>query len=202
MISPYYEEDSSIVYTKTRDDNSKYRPVRILSGEVYVTKSKEEVISTILGSCIAVCGRDPVAGVCGMNHFLLPGDSINSKTDNAARYGAFAMESLINQIIKEGGSKRNLEVKIFGGGNIKNNLSPIGSKNAAFVRDFLKREEIKILSEDLEGRFSRYIHFYTDTGRVMLRKLNSQESAQVVTEEKKYAEKISNKPVEGDIDLF
>lgn len=175
--------------------------VKLFSGDWYVT-NKNEMIATILGSCVACCIRDPIAKVGGMNHFLLPGDGNTSGVSEAARYGVFAMESLINNILKAGGRKERLEVKVFGGGNVINNSARIGSKNAAFVRKFLQREGYAIVSEDLEGDLPRRIHYYPLTGKVMMRKLRRREDMAVVEQEARFTRTIIEKPVEGNIELF
>lgn len=177
--------------------------VKIFSGDYYVSTQPDEMLATILGSCVAACIRDPIMGIGGMNHFLLPGsEGMITTTGDAARYGVYAMESLINGILKAGGHKDRLEIKVFGGGNVLNNSTKIGSKNAAFIRDFLKREGFRITSEDLEGDQPRRVHYYPDTGKVMMRKLNRKEDMLVVEEEARYTREITSKPVEGDIDLF
>lgn len=175
--------------------------VKIFSGDWYVTR-KNEMLATILGSCIAACIRDPVVKVGGMNHFLLPGNEQNTAVSDAARYGVFAMESLINGILTAGGRKERLEVKIFGGGNVINNSARIGSKNADFIRRFLRKEGYPIVSEDLEGDLPRRVHYFPMTGRVMVRKLRRREDMAVVQEEVRYTHEIEAKPVEGAIELF
>ncbi len=177
--------------------------VKIFSGDWHVSTSHNEMLATILGSCIAACIRDPILGIGGMNHFLLPGDE-NTITENstATRYGVFAMETLINGILKAGGRKDRLEVKVFGGGNVTNNSIRIGSKNSAFIREFLAREGFTILSEDLEGDLPRRVHYFPDTGKVMMRRLSRKEDLAIVEEEKQYNTRISTAPVEGEVDLF
>jgi len=176
--------------------------VKLFSGDCYVTK-KDEVLVTILGSCVSACMRDPLIGIGGMNHFLLPGDGADTiAASESARYGAYAMESLINGILKAGGDKRRLEVKVFGGGNVINNSSRIGSKNAQFVRKFLRDEGYKIISEDLEGDFPRRLHYYPKTGKVMMRRLSKTHDAGLLDQESKYRQKITQSPIEGDVDLF
>lgn len=184
-------------------DSGRYA-VKIFSGEWYVSKEPEkEMLATILGSCVAACIRDPIAKVGGMNHFLLPGDeTMVSTMSDAARYGVFAMESLINGILKAGGRKERLEVKVFGGGNVIKNSAKIGSKNALFIREFLAREGYHVFTSDLEGEYPRRIHYFADTGRVLMRKLRRKDDLAVVAEEKKYATTIASAPVEGAIDLF
>jgi len=176
--------------------------VKLFSGDWYVSTSGEMLV-TILGSCVSACIRDPIAGIGGMNHFLLPGDEkMVTPMSDAARYGVFAMESLINGILKEGGQKNRLEIKVFGGGNVINNSARIGSKNAAFIRNFLQKEGFKIHSEDLEGDLPRRIHYFCDSGKVMMRKLHRKDDMQVLRDEKIYQRKIAAEPVGGDIDLF
>lgn len=177
--------------------------VKIFAGDWYVSTNKKEMMSTILGSCVSACIRDPALGIGGMNHFLLPGDEkTDSQMSDAARYGVFAMESLINGIMSAGGRKERLEVKVFGGGNVINNSAKIGSKNAQFIRTFLRKEGFKIVSEDLEGDYPRRVHYYPETGKVMLRKLMRVEDRIVVEEEDRYKKKIVTAPIEGNIELF
>lgn len=190
------EEDLSV------DPETGYRIIKIFSGDWYVSTHPREMMSTILGSCVSACIRDPVARVGGMNHFLLPGNESMTPLSDAARYGVFAMESLINGIIKAGGHKDRLEVKIFGGGNVINNSARIGSKNAAFIRKFLAEEGLEIVSEDLEGDLPRRVHYFPDSGRVMMRRLRRKDDLKVVEEEERYSKEITKKPLEGDIDLF
>lgn len=175
--------------------------VKIFSGDWYVTKTNE-MLATILGSCVAACIRDPYAGIGGMNHFLLPGDENTAMLSDAARYGVFAMESLINGILSAGGRKDRLEIKVFGGGNVINNSARIGSKNAAFIRNFLRKEGFTIASEDLEGDHPRRVHYFPATGKVLMRKLQRREDLVVVEEEARYSRAITTKPVEGNIELF
>lgn len=185
-------------------DEGPSREIKLFSGDCYVTDEQGVVLMTILGSCVAACIRDPITGIGGMNHFLLPdgGDYGASNAGSATRYGAFAMEQLINGILKLGGQKHRLEVKVFGGGNVIDTATMIGERNVEFVRDFLRREGLQIASEDLGDTYPRRVNYYPSTGRVMLRKLRRREDMVVVEEERQFARKISQKPIEGDIDLF
>lgn len=176
--------------------------VKIFAGDWYVSVNSGEMLATILGSCVSACIRDPVTGIGGMNHFLLPGEIIDSSVSDSARYGVFAMESLINGILKAGGQKHRFEVKVFGGGNVINNSARIGSKNAKFIRDFLQKEGFRITSEDLEGDHPRRLHYYPDTGKVMLRHLRRKEDMAVIEEEANYKKSIITRPIESDIELF
>ena len=184
------------------DAKEQINVVKIISGDWYVSTQGDEMLATILGSCVSACIRDPVARVGGMNHFLLPGDDSDSEMSESARYGGFAMESLINGILKAGGQKHRLEVKVFGGGNVINNSARIGSKNARFIRDFLNKEGFRIASEDLEGDHPRRLHYYPDSGKVMMRLLRRKEDMVVVEEEARYKKQIATHTIGGDVELF
>jgi chemotaxis protein CheD len=177
--------------------------VKVFAGDWYVTKQPDEMIATILGSCVSACIRDPLLKIGGMNHFMLPGDNNHeSNPADSARYGVFAMEMLINGLLKEGANKDRFEIKVFGGGNVINNSARIGSKNAAFIRTFLEKEGFKILVEDMEGDWPRRLNYYPYTGKVKLLYLRRVEDNRVVDEEIRYTKKITTNPVEGGIELF
>ncbi|MDA0781031.1 MAG: hypothetical protein PQ612_01125 [Rickettsiales bacterium] len=165
--------------------------VKVFSGDCYVTDKRNQVMVTVLGSCISACIRDPFVKVGGMNHFLLP-DGTNA-ADAPLRYGAYSMEKLINDILKLGGKKERLEVKIFGGGNVIESSAMIGDKNVKFIKEYLLNEGIKINGQDLGGNSPRRIHYFPDTGRVMMKKIRGdREVAQVKQEEKRYIKKIKD----------
>lgn len=177
--------------------------IKIFAGEWYVSDKDDEMLATILGSCVSACIHDPISKIGGMNHFLLPGDE-NTPTDSsdAARYGVHAMESMINGMLKAGGQKHRFEVKVFGGGNVTNSSAKIGTKNAKFIRDFLKDEGFRIVAEDLEGTQPRTLRYYPTTGKAWMRKLKRKEDYAVVDEEAAYQRKISKKTTEGDVEIF
>lgn len=136
--------------------------VQLTLGDTYVTSDGNEVLTTILGSCIATCIRDRVTGVGGMNHFLLP----DGGGDREARcYGINAMELLINDILKHGGERSRLEAKLFGGANVVSALRDVGSRNAAFARQFLSDEGIPVVGGDVGGLLARRIQFMPVSGR-------------------------------------
>jgi chemotaxis protein CheD len=189
---------------KGENEDISHNVITLFSGDCIVTRKPDDMLVTILGSCVSACIRDPVTGIGGMNHFLLPGDDTrgNAKISEATRYGAHAMEKLINGILSAGGSKDRLEIKVFGGGNVMNNSLKIGSRNAAFVHDFLKQEGLPIHSEDLEGDLPRRIHYFPHSGKAMMRKLQRKDDYKVVEQEEQYRRKISSTAIEGEIDLF
>ncbi len=188
------------------DQNMELTVVKLMTGDCYVTGEPGEMLVTILGSCISVCMRDPVVGAGGMNHILLPGNSNTAleKGDPgySTRFGAFAMEELINGIMKLGGKKERLEVKMFGGGNVIKNSAMIGTKNINFVKEFLKNEGLKVVSQDVGGTHPRRIHYYPDTGRLMLRQLKRKEDMEIVNREKDYESKIIKPAPSSDVELF
>ena len=174
---------------------------KILPGEFYVTLT-DESISTVLGSCISACVRDRKLGLGGMNHFMLPATADEDTMGSANRYGNFAMENLINEILKNGGRRENLEVKIFGGGKILQNMTDVGERNIAFVREYIRVEGITMISEDVGDTCPRKVIYFPSTGKALLKKLRSLHNDTVVTRERDYMKNLDVKPDEGDIELF
>ena len=175
---------------------------KILPGEFYVSTDGEMVV-TVLGSCVSACIRDRIFRIGGMNHFMLPqGESDWGGAKNAStRYGFHAMEQLINTILKNGGNRKNLEVKLFGGGRILNSMTDIGRKNIDFVRDYISREGFEVTAEDLGDIYPRKVHYFPGTGKVMVKRLRALHNNTIVERESSYMHSIE-KPVEGDIELF
>jgi chemotaxis protein CheD len=148
---------------KFRNPHDGFLHVQLTLGDTYVTSNDDEILTTILGSCIATCIRDPLNGVGGMNHFLLPE---SRGGDREARcYGVNAMELLINDILKHGGERSRLQAKLFGGGNVISALQDVGMRNAAFARQFLLDEGIPVVGGDTGGSFARRIQFMPVSGR-------------------------------------
>ncbi|HMN44394.1 MAG TPA: chemoreceptor glutamine deamidase CheD [Povalibacter sp.] len=180
---------------------------KLLPGDFYVTEA-DEVLDTVLGSCVSACIRNPRTSIGGMNHFMLPrpsgngNDTWGSVAGTATRYGSASMEQLINRILKAGGSRTDLEVKIFGGGRVLSSLTDVGNHNVQFVREFLKAEGLRVSSEDVGETCPRHVQYFPQTGRVRVRHLNSQQTRDVVSHEQKYLSGLEKAPVAGEIDLF
>ncbi|MBV1910164.1 MAG: chemoreceptor glutamine deamidase CheD [Kangiellaceae bacterium] len=176
---------------------------KILPGEFYVT-AHNEAITTVLGSCISACVRDPVAGLGGMNHFMLPiGNSASSsQQEDAARYGNFAMEQMINDILRNGGNRDNLEIKIFGGGRVMKGVTDVGKKNINFVKEYIILEQLNLLAEDVGGNYPRKVMYLPKTGKVKMKKLISKHNSTVETRDETYFERITHQKTEGEIELF
>lgn len=185
-------------------DNAHQRyAAKIMPGEFYVSNRTDEVIATVLGSCISACVRDPVAKVGGMNHFMLPATEEQNFLGAATRYGQWAMEYLINEVLKQGGRRERLEVKIFGGGQVLSNMTDIGAKNIAFAREYLSREGFRIQSEDVGTVFPRKVLFFPDSGRVRVKRLQSTRNDTVVKRETEYLQTIQKAgDNSGEIELF
>lgn len=178
--------------------------VKVLPGEYFYSKDDIAIV-TVLGSCVAACIRDTATGVGGMNHFMLPSSGdINNPVSDSMRYGTYAMEVLINRLLKEGAKRERLEAKVFGGGHVMRNFSSdnnVGAKNAKFVLDFLHTERILITAQDLNDIYPRKVFFFPKTGKVMVKKLRQQTDAVVVTE-RDYAARLKSEPITGGVDLF
>ena len=178
--------------------------VKVFPGEFYTTNKSDEVLVTILGSCVSACIRDPRLGIGGMNHFMLAEGEAQSWGGDAksTRYGNFAMEKLVNELIKAGASRNSLEIKVFGGGNVTDTRNAIGTQNAEFVLKYLESEGLSCAAQDLGGIYPRRIHYYPATGRVVRRILAGTENSSVAKQENEYAGRLSTRKVAGDIELF
>ncbi len=181
---------------------------KILPGEFYVVKGAE-LISTVLGSCVSACIFDPQVRIGGMNHFMLPENSKNEKsnwtgleTSLATRYGNFAMEHLVNMILSNGGNRQNLQVKIFGGGQILSSMTDIGLQNIKFVEQYIQSESMNLVSKDIGDVFPRKVYFNPSTGRAWVKKLRSVHNNTIVKREEQYRSVLEKQPVEGQVLLF
>ena len=182
--------------------------VKILPGEYYVTRG-DEAISTVLGSCISACVRDPQHGIGGMNHFMLPEDAATGQNDwldpavgLATRYGSYAMESLVNDLLKLGAARERLEIKLFGGGRILAAMTDVGGRNIRFIRNYLQIEGYRVAAEDLGGTQPRKVVYFPVTGRARLRKLRPVENRIISRHEQLYLESLGRHTSGGEVELF
>ena len=178
---------------------------KILPGEYYVTK-RNMVLVTVLGSCVAACMRDRVSGIGGMNHFMLP-DMIrdeNDPTSVSARYGAYAMEMMINQLLKMGARRSNLEAKIFGGGDVMRGMvtANMGERNAEFALDYLHAEGIAVVGQDLLEDYARKVYFFPNSGRVLVKKIRTMHNETIIEREQAYRARLKGADIQGDVELF
>jgi len=202
------QDDGSLVDGDVRrfyDPRLGMYSVRLQPGECYTTAASDETIVTVLGSCVAACIRDPRSGFGGMNHFMLPESESGTWSGVSAvlRYGNHAMELLINAVLKSGCRREDLEIKLFGGANLMDGPSRVGSKNAAFALSYLEAEVLPVLSSDLGGTHPRVVQFVPSTGaaRRVLRK--RADERQIAETERRYKARLTTAPPpEGDIELF
>ena len=199
-----YEEQyaANVYYDRTFDCEA----AKILPGEYYCT-GRDMLIVTVLGSCVSACIRDRVSGIGGMNHFMLPDSGTadgNSPISLSMRYGTFAMEVLINQLLKAGARRENLEAKVFGGGNVLRGFTTInvGERNAQFVRSYLRAENMRISAEDLNDIYPRKVYFFPRTGKVLVKKLKQTHNDTLAQREQAYASRLITNTVGGEVVLF
>lgn len=203
-MSHGYEEQyaANVYYDRIFDCEA----AKILPGEYYCT-SRDMLIVTVLGSCVSACIRDRVSGIGGMNHFMLPDSGAadgNSPISLSMRYGTYAMEVLINQLLKAGARRENLEAKVFGGGNVLRGFTTInvGERNAQFVRSYLRAENMRITAEDLNDIYPRKVYFFPRTGKVLVKKLKQTHNDTLAQREQAYASRLITSTVGGEVELF
>lgn len=170
------------------------RDVAIIHPGEYFATTEDIVISTVLGSCVAVALHDPVLKLGGLNHFMLPGELRDSNfyADESGRYGMYAMELLINEMMKAGAQKRRLVAKVFGGGHVLNTAQAnIPDSNIKFALEFLETEGIPIASQNVGGTDARKIFFFVTSARVLLKRFGGQKAAPVEREEEAYLDRLS-----------
>jgi chemotaxis protein CheD len=187
------------------DREHKTEAAKILPGEFYAT-GRQMVLVTVLGSCVCACIRDKVSGIGGMNHFMLPesGQDRSNPLGESARYGIYAMEILINQLLKMGAKRNNFEAKVFGGGSVLRGftVANVGERNAEFVLQFLKTEKIAIAAQDLLDIYPRKVYYFPATGLVRVKKLKQVHNDTIIIRETEYNKRLQYAKLEGDVELF
>jgi len=181
--------------------------VKILPGEFYVTRDKEEVLVTVLGSCVSACIRDPYMQIGGMNHFMLVQNKAGSSGAwgnelESARFGNFAMEKLINGMLKLGCQRERMEIKVFGGANVTSAKNEIGTDNGKFVLSYLQTEGLRCTAQDLGGMHPRRIIYFPMTGKVVRRLLTGRDEDSALREETSYATTLVTRKPASDVQLF
>lgn len=203
MVEHGFEEVLSPHLYFDREHNSE--AAKILPGEFYAT-GRNMVLVTVLGSCVCACIRDRVSGIGGMNHFMLPdsGQDRNNPLGESARYGTYAMEILINQLLKMGARRSNFEAKVFGGASVLRGftVNNVGERNAEFVLQFLKTENIEIAAQDLLDINPRKVYFFPNSGLVRVRELKQVHNDTIISREAEYNMRLQHSKLEGDVELF
>ncbi|MCX7194081.1 MAG: chemoreceptor glutamine deamidase CheD [Proteobacteria bacterium] len=202
---PDHDYEEILSPNKYFDRNFNVDAVKIQPGEYYVT-GRDMVLVTVLGSCVAACIRDKQTGIGGMNHFMLP-DNLSDDggpVGLAGRYGTYAMELMINQMLKAGAKRSNLEAKVFGGGNVLRGftVTNVGQRNADFVIDYLQTENIALIAKDMLDIYPRKVYYFPATGRTLVKKLRNVHNDTIVQREQQYIARIRASEVQGDVELF
>lgn len=178
--------------------------VKVLSGSSYVTDKPDEMMVAVVGACVAICARDTVSNIGGMGHFMLPGSINNS--DAHLRYGSYYIEKLIDKLLKMGADKSNLEIKIFGGAAVSENLASNGDLNVDFIMKYLRDEGLKAQPYDVGGTSPRRVQYIPHTGKFTMRKLSRKDDYRQVNEEEIIYHKAITVKVsmaaEGSVELF
>jgi chemotaxis protein CheD len=187
------------------DKQFKLEALKILPGQ-YCAAQRDVVIVTVLGSCVSCCLWDPTRRIGGMNHFMLPGEGHSPATvaDAPARLGVYAMEVLINHMIKLGAARSSLVAKVFGGGSVLEGMDAIniGNQNGAFVLEFLREEGIPVVAQDLYDVCPRKVYFFPATGKVMVKRLGSLRNDTIEQREREYLSMIKRSPVQPEFEVF
>jgi chemotaxis protein CheD len=180
---------------------------KLLPGDYYVTRYNEAIF-TVLGSCVSACVRERKLGIGGMNHFMLPLDQSGGSSawaenlvSSATRYGNVAMERLINDIMRLGGQRANLEFKVIGGGKVLDMALDVGARNAQFIRDYLKTEGFLITAEDLGDCFARKLYYNPSSGKLRVKRLTATVNRAVFERERQF-EPTTSEVESGSVELF
>jgi chemotaxis protein CheD len=176
--------------------------IRLHPGDYYATAASDETITTVLGTCVAACIRNPHLGYGGMNHFMLPSSETGAwgGVSAALRYGNHAMDILIGAVLKTGCPRRDMEIKLFGGADFSQGPMRVGEQNARFALHYLEHEGLHAVTVDLGGNRARVIQFTPATG-VVKRKLLERPVRRVLDEERQYQAKLTVSP-QGDDERF
>jgi len=187
------------------DRDFQIETVKILPGQYHVSES-EGSITTVLGSCVSTCLWDPALRIGGMNHFMLPGEASTATSPWAvsARFGVYAMEVLINEMLHLGADRKRLVAKVFGGARVLQGFDTldVGAKNSEFVLNFLREEAITLAAQDLMGIHPRKLHFFPATGKVQMKRLLLQPDDTVQRQEREYFSRLAHGMGGGDIEIF
>ena len=180
------------------DNHFRSEAVKVLPGEFFV-HNEDILIMTTLGSCIAACIWDRDRKVGGMNHFMLP-----EGTGDSGRYGSFAMDQLIGELVKRGATRSSMEAKVFGGGAVLGGMNTInvGQRNTSFVLDYLRTERIPVVSKDVLEIYPRKVCFLPASGKAMVKRLAATHSEAFVEQDRVAQQRTAQPAAGGSIDLF
>ena len=177
--------------------------VKILPGQYYAA-GRDIVIVTVLGSCVSACLWDPVKRIGGMNHFMLPGSGQAGSVADGARMGIYAMELLINRMLKLGAERGRLVAKVFGGASVLEGMDAlnVGSQNSAFVLEFLRVEGIALAAQDLYDVCPRKVYLFPHSGKVLVKKLGALRNDTLQRRERDYLDTLKDSAGAGEVEIF
>lgn len=178
--------------------------IKVDQADYYVSSQPNEYLVTVLGSCIAVCMRDPAVMCGGMSHFALPEETGVQDTlpSLQLRYGAYSIERLINALAARGAARHRLEVKVFGGANVIESETKIGFRNADFVEQYFEREGIAIMARHLRGQSGRKVRYFPMTGRAQVKLLTPDVAPLIARHESEVERNVAQKPATGSTTIF
>jgi chemotaxis protein CheD len=194
-------------HIRRRFDARLHAVVATLHAGDYYVAMQGELIGTVLGSCVSACMRDSRLRIGGMNHFMLPVDDSEGAAASyraasvSARFGNVAMELLVNEILRRGGRRADLEVKLVGGGKVLDAMSDVGARNIRFVRQYVRAEGFRVVGEDLGDRYPRKVLYDPATGSAQVKHL-ARSDGHLVADEQRYQRAIDATPVGGAVELF
>ncbi len=183
------------------DPRWKRYAVKVKPGEYYIA-DQDMVITTVLGSCVSACIVDPKLKLGGLNHFMLPSGSADEDISRSSRYGLFAMEQLINEMMKHGCDRDRMEVKLTGGGNMMTGISNIGQQNIDFILKYIEDEDLNLIAKDLGGDQARRVVYFPTEGRMLVNKLDHREDQRLIAEERSYQADVETHLDDSDVELF
>ncbi len=175
--------------------------VKVKPGEFYVSDS-DIVITTVLGSCISACIFDSQARIGGLNHFMLPAGAQGEDLYRSSRYGLFAMEQLVNELMKHGCQRENMQIKLTGGGDMMGGITSIGQQNIDFILQYIKDEGLSVLAKDLGGDQARRVAYFPTEGRMLVNKLDHRDDQRLIEEERSYSVDVDQHLDDSDVELF
>lgn len=175
--------------------------VKVKPGEFYVSDS-DIVITTVLGSCISACIFDTQTQMGGLNHFMLPEGTQGEDLYRSSRYGLFAMEQLVNELMKHGCQRENMQIKLTGGGDMMGGMTSIGQQNIDFILQYIKDEGLSVLAKDLGGDQARRVAYFPTEGRMLVNKLDHRDDQRLIEEERSYNVDVDQHLDDSDVELF
>lgn len=175
--------------------------IKVQPGAFCISKEKV-VLTTVLGSCISACIYDPELKIGGMNHFMLPTSNMKDDGGRSMRYGLFAMEQLINGLLRLGSRRESLQLKLTGGGDMMQGITSIGQQNIDFIKDYVAAEQLQVLAADFGGDQARKVAYFPQEGRMLVNRMDHRDDQRLIEEERSYRQDVDCHLDDSDVELF